>query len=53
MVNVLTIETQKMWVNSIVDWLQKPTPSNSEFEKLTKRFTLDAMLQQWVNVIEG
>ncbi len=52
MVNVLTEETQKLWVDSITGWLQKPTPDNSEFQKLIQRFTLDAMLQQWVKVIE-
>ena len=52
MVNHLNDKTQQLWTDAIVKWLQQPAPSKNEFEKLTKRFTLQSMLQQWKNVIE-
>jgi hypothetical protein len=53
MVNHLTDKTQQLWTDAIVKWLQQPAPSKEEFETLTKRFTLQAMLQQWKNVIDN
>jgi len=53
MVNPLSDKTQQLWTDAIVKWLQQPAPSKNEFEKLTKRFTLQSMLQQWKNVIDN
>jgi glycosyltransferase involved in cell wall biosynthesis len=52
MVNVLTENIKQLWIDAIVDWLKKPAPDKEAFEILTQRFTLEAMLQQWANVIE-
>ncbi|OSZ81880.1 hypothetical protein CAP35_01005 [Chitinophagaceae bacterium IBVUCB1] len=52
MVNVLTENIKQLWVDAIVDRLKKPAPDKEAFETLTQRFTLEAMLQQWANVIE-
>lgn len=53
MVNHLSDKTLQLWRDAIIKWLQQPAPSNNEFEKLTKRFTLQSMLQQWKNVIDN
>lgn len=53
MVNHLSDKTQQLWVDAIIKWLQQPAPSKNEFETLTKRFTLQSMLQQWKNVIDN
>lgn len=53
MVNHLSDKTQDLWTDAIVKWLQQPAPSKNEFEKLTERFTLQSMLQQWKNVIDN
>lgn len=40
------------WVSEINYWIKAPMPSAEAFNTLTSRFTLDAMLQQWEDVIE-
>ncbi|HXS36862.1 MAG TPA: glycosyltransferase [Flavipsychrobacter sp.] len=41
------------WIQEILYWLQTPPPPKEAFEVLTQRFTLEAMLQQWKDVIEN
>ncbi len=53
MVNHLSEKSLKLWTEAIVKWLQQTAPSKNEFEMLTKRFTLQSMLQQWKNVIDN
>lgn len=40
------------WVKELKYWLQSPKPDKKVIDGLTERFTLDAMLQQWEEVIE-
>lgn len=52
MLNEYNDEKLNMWAGETIYWLQAQTPPVEEFKKLTGRFTLDAMMQQWKNVIE-
>ncbi len=40
------------WTKEILHWLNAPTPPTQAFEVLIQRFTLEAMLRQWKEVIE-
>jgi glycosyltransferase involved in cell wall biosynthesis len=40
------------WVKELKYWLQSSKPDKKVIDGLTERFTLDAMLQQWEEVIE-
>jgi len=42
-----------IWIDEILYWLDAPLPSVHEFTKLTARFTMDAMLTLWRDVIEN
>lgn len=46
-------QTINYWAEAILHWLNASQPATGEFQKLTQRFTLDAMLQQWKEVIEN
>ncbi len=52
MLNQINEPRFEQWVTEMVYWLQVPKPSAEDFNRLTKRFTLDAMLAQWANVID-
>jgi glycosyltransferase involved in cell wall biosynthesis len=52
MLNAIDNTWFETWAKEINYWLTKPAPSKDDFTSLTKRFTLDEMLQQWINVIE-
>ncbi|MBS1773711.1 MAG: glycosyltransferase [Bacteroidetes bacterium] len=52
MLNVVDNNRFQTWADEIVYWLNAPTPNAGVFTKLTSRFTLDTMLQQWQNVID-
>ncbi len=52
MLNVIDEIRFQKWSTEIIYWLSQPSPEQQVFTALTKRFTLDAMLQQWKDVIE-
>lgn len=41
----------EQWVTEMKHWLNARKPMPEDYDRLTKRFTLDAMLTQWDNVI--
>jgi glycosyltransferase involved in cell wall biosynthesis len=41
-----------IWADEIVYWLNRAKPGKEAFDKLTKRFTLEAMMKKWTEVIE-
>ncbi len=45
-------KTLQAWGEEIVYWLNAPQPASKDFKKLTQRFTLQAMMEQWKRVIE-
>ncbi|MBN9484967.1 MAG: hypothetical protein BGO70_05400 [Bacteroidetes bacterium 43-93] len=53
MLNIINQERFAMWAQEINYWLASPKPATGEFEKLTNRFTLEAMLKEWQTVIEN
>lgn len=53
MLNNPTEDVLNIWAKEIVFWLSAAKQSASAFEQLTSRFTLDAMLQEWKEVIEN
>jgi glycosyltransferase involved in cell wall biosynthesis len=48
-----TEDVTNIWAEEIQHWLSAPRPLNKDFDRLTNRFTLDKMLQQWKDVIEN
>ena len=46
-------EVYEMWKDEICYWLNQPAPPMATFEQLTKRFTLEALLDKWHEVIEN
>ena len=42
-----------IWQTEVDYWLSSARPAHVEFSKLTDRFTLDAMMAQWKEVIEN
>ncbi|MCB0700165.1 MAG: glycosyltransferase [Chitinophagales bacterium] len=40
------------WANELSFWLNSAAPCSSDFHELTKRFTLDTLLQEWRQVID-
>lgn len=48
-----TEEILQYWVNSITYWLSSPVPATEHFTQKTQRFTLEAMLRKWAEVING
>ena len=53
MLNAPTDNILRLWTDEITYWLNEPVPDAEDFNGLTKRFTLDAMLNQWKAVIEN
>jgi glycosyltransferase involved in cell wall biosynthesis len=53
MLDTLDAAKTNIWANELAYWLNAPIPEAKEFEELLQRFTLDAMLQQWAEVIEN
>ncbi len=47
----ITEDIANQWTDEINYWLDSPTPSTDEFNKLTNRFTLDTLLSEWKEVI--
>lgn len=47
----ITEDIVNQWTDEINYWLDNPTPSADEFNKLTNRFTLDTLLGEWQKVI--
>ncbi len=43
----------RVWANEIAYWLNAPKAPKEAYEELLRRFTLDAMLKQWIEVIEN
>lgn len=52
MLDVIDEARFAVWAEAILNWLSKPAPDSQYFTDLTNRFTLNAMLQQWAEVIE-
>ncbi|HTM64680.1 MAG TPA: glycosyltransferase [Flavipsychrobacter sp.] len=46
-------ETICMWAGELIRQMEAPAPVKDAFEKLTERFTLKSMLDQWREVIES
>jgi len=46
-------ETICMWADELIRQMEAPAPAKEAFEKLTERFTLSSMLDQWREVIES
>jgi hypothetical protein len=46
-------ETICMWADELIRRMEAPAPAKEAFEKLTERFTLSSMLDQWREVIES
>jgi len=42
-----------MWADELIRQMEAPAPAKEAFEKLTERFTLSSMLDQWREVIES
>lgn len=53
MLNVVDQQRYELWAKEIVHWLNAPAPNAADYDELTKRFTLDAMIAQWSDVIEN
>lgn len=53
MLNVVDQQRYELWAKEIVHWLNAPAPNAVDYDELTKRFTLDAMIAQWSDVIEN
>ncbi len=53
MLNVVDQQRYELWAKEIVHWLNAPSPNAADYDELTKRFTLDAMIAQWSDVIEN
>lgn len=47
----ITEDIANQWTEEINHWLDSPTPSTNEFDRLTNRFTLDTLLDEWQKVI--
>lgn len=45
-------ETISMWADETINRMEAPVADKEAFDKLTSRFTLNAMLEQWQEVIE-
>lgn len=52
MLHTLTNEVADIWTTEINHWLDSATPKDNEFDQLTERFTLKALLGKWEEVIE-
>ena len=53
MLDTIDVAKTKIWADELAYWLSSPQPHAEAFEELLQRFTLDAMLQQWIEVIEN
>ena len=53
MLNIVDQQRYKLWAKEMVHWLNAPAPNAADYDELTKRFTLDAMIAQWSDVIEN
>jgi glycosyltransferase involved in cell wall biosynthesis len=53
MLDTINEERFAVWAKAIEYWLTKPSPDEHYFTMLTNRFTLEAMLQQWADVIDN
>lgn len=53
MLNIVDQQRYELWAKEMVHWLNAPTPNAGDYDELTKRFTLDAMIAQWSDVIEN
>ena len=53
MLDTIDEQKTKVWAGEIAYWLNAQQPQPEAFEELLQRFTLDAMLQQWMEVIEN
>lgn len=53
MLNIVDQQRYELWAKEIVHWLNAPAPNAADYDELTKRFTLDAMIAQWSDVIEN
>lgn len=53
MLNNPTDSILRLWADEIIYRLNEPVPEAEDFNELTKRFTLDAMLKQWKAVIDN
>lgn len=51
MLNELSNHRQEQWVTEMNHWLNARRPTAEDYDRLTKRFTLEAMLTQWDDVI--
>ncbi len=47
----ITEDIATQWTDEINYWLDSPTPSTDDFNKLTNRFTLNTLLGEWQKVI--
>lgn len=53
MLNIVDQQRYELWAKEIAHWLNAPAPNAADYDELTKRFTLDAMIAQWSDVIEN
>lgn len=53
MLNIVDQQRYELWAKEMVHWLNAPAPNAADYDGLTKRFTLDAMIAQWSDVIEN
>ena len=53
MLNDINRAKIKLWTEAMQYWLSHPAPPPAAFEQLTRRFTLEEMLQQWKAVINN
>lgn len=53
MLHDITDEIIDMWAKETLFWLDNPQPSESDFMSLTNRFTMEALLKDWEDVINN
>lgn len=53
MLDTINAAKAALWATELQYWLNAPATPAAAFEELLQRFTLDAMLQQWAEVIEN